>query len=88
MNLLMVMIVFLHLCWRHIPFIERLLKCITKIPIGKKKKKNHLYAGLLLEPCLFWQERVQWPYCDNVTWRAHNVSVKEIKTAVRARCVL
>lgn len=42
MNLLMVMIVVLHLCWRHIPFIERLLKCTTKIPIGKKKKQKAL----------------------------------------------
>lgn len=39
MNLLMVMMVFLHLCWRHIPFKEHLLKCTTKIPIEKKTKR-------------------------------------------------
>lgn len=42
MKLLMVMTMFWHLCWRHIPVIEHPLKCTTKIPIEEKTKK--LYA--------------------------------------------
>lgn len=84
MNLLMVMMMFLHLCWRHIPFIEHLLKCTKKIPIEKKTQKALCRIVIGTMSVLIRE----WPYRDNVTRHAYNVSAKEIKTTMHARCVL